>query len=370
MPTELDTIQIPGPYEYRLYRKDNSPGSGFMKIATFNSLTDTLYTDTQLNTKDLQYRYRVDFYNMEQGNEFLIGTTVVALSIYLSIEGTDRALQLSWNNDVPWINDSWEIYRQNPATSDFDLIGVSFEPFYTDTGLENGKTYCYYVKSIGRYSSTGLVDPIINFSQENCGKPFDNIPPCPPILSVETNCEELINHLTWVYPDTCEYEDSVYYNIYYSLDINSDYSLIYTTDTGAINYDFFTNPPSIVGCYSITALDSVGNESLFSNVECVDIDACGTVWFPNVITPNGDGKNEYFFADSVSSVQRFRISIFNRWGSVVYETEDPFFKWDGKDQNNNQDCSPGVYFYEGVISLFTLKGPIESRIKGSITLLR
>jgi len=181
MPTELDTIQIPGPYEYRLYRKDNSPGSGFMKIATFNSLTDTLYTDTQLNTKDLQYQYRVDFYNMEQGNEFLIGTTVVAFSIYLSIEGTDKALQLSWNNDVPWINDSWEIYRQNPATSDFDLIGVSFEPFYTDTGLENGKTYCYYVKSIGRYSSTGLVDPIINFSQENCGKPIDNIPPCPPV---------------------------------------------------------------------------------------------------------------------------------------------------------------------------------------------
>ena len=187
---------------------------------------------------------------------------------------------------------------------------------------------------------------------------------------VETNCEELVNYLSWTYPDTCNYEDSIYYKIYYALDVNSDYTLIYTTDTGAFNYEFFTNPPSIVGCYTVTALDSVGNESLFSNVECVDIDACGTVWFTNVITPNGYGKNEYFFADSISSVQKFRISIFNRWGNIVYDTEDPFFKWDGKDQNSNQDCADGVYFYEGVISLYTLQGPIEKQVKGSITIMK
>jgi len=369
-PSELDTILIPGPYEYRVFRKEMSSGSEFVKVATYNQLTDTVFTDNQLNTKDFQYRYRIDFYNMEAGNEFLIGTTVVAPSIYLSVEGTDRALNLSWNDNVPWINDSWEIYRQDPNTSDFVMVGVSFEPTYLDTGLNNGQTYCYYVKSIGGYSSEGLVNPIINYAQENCGIPIDDIPPCPPQLSVETNCEELVNYLSWMYPDTCNYEDSIYYNIYYSLDSSADYALIYTTDTGVFEYGFLTNPPSIVGCYSIIAIDSVGNESLFSNAVCVDIDACGAVWFPIVITPNGDGKNEYFFADSISSVQKFRITIFNRWGNIVYTSEDPFFKWDGKDQDNNQDCADGVYFYEGVISLYTLRGPIEKSVKGSITILR
>lgn len=369
-PTELDTIQIPGPYEYRLYRKDNSSGSQFLKIATFNSLEDTTYINTQLNTEELQYRYRVDFFNVQPGNEFLVGTTVVAPSIYLSVEGTDRAMELSWNNDVPWINDSWDIYRKDPGSNDFEMVGFSNDPFYIDSGLENGKTYCYYVKSIGGYSSSGLVDPIINFSQENCGEPVDNLPPCPPVLEVETNCEELVNYLTWQYTDTCDYEQKMYYNIYYAITSASDYELIHTTDTGIFYYEFMTNPPSIVGCYTLTALDSVGNESLFSNVECIDIDACGTVWFPNVITPNGDGKNEFFFADSISSVQKFRITIFNRWGETVYESEDPFFKWYGKDQDNGQDCADGVYFYEGVVSLYTLRGPIEKAVKGSITILR
>jgi len=57
-PTELDTVQIPGPYEYRVFRKDNLPGSDFIKVATFDLLTDTVYTNNQLNTKDLQYQYR------------------------------------------------------------------------------------------------------------------------------------------------------------------------------------------------------------------------------------------------------------------------------------------------------------------------
>jgi hypothetical protein len=64
------------------------------------------------------------------------------------------------------------------------------------------------------------------------------------------------------------------------------------------------------------------------------------------------------------------LKIFNRWGTVVYETEDPFFEWNGKDQDNNRDCSPGVYFFEGIVSEYTLIGPIERKFTGSVTLLR
>jgi gliding motility-associated-like protein len=372
-PTELDTSQIHGPFEYRLLRKDNSQGSAFEKINTFYNLNDTIFTDTLLNTKDLQYRYKIDFFNNDPpDNVFKIGTTVKAPSMYLSINETDRALNLSWNDDVPWINDTFVVYRQNPLT--FDSIGWSDIPGFTDTGLINGKEYCYKIKSIGKYSAPGLIDPIINFSQENCGEPLDNVPPCPPVLSVETNCLELTNELRWVYPDTCQIEDRLKFYIYYAGSTGSDYILLDTTDylepEGAYYYTFKTNPPSVVGCFSVTALDTMYNESLFSNAVCVDINECGRIWFPNVFTPNGDQWNPYFQADSVNSIHKLQLKIFNRWGNVVYETDDPFFEWDGKDQNNNQDCSDGVYFYEGIVSEYTLLGPIERRVRGSVTILR
>ncbi len=369
-PTELDTIQIPGPYEYQLFRKDNSAGSEFVQVASFGSLNDTTYLNSQLNTEELQFRYRVDFFNREPGNEFLIGSTVVAPSIFLSIAPSDKALQLYWNNDVPWINYQFDIYRKDPGSVDFILIGSSSDPEYLDEGLENGKEYCYFVKSIGGYSSPGLVNPIINFSQESCGMPVDNVPPCSPVLSVETNCELFYNLLSWEYPDTCEFEHTIYYNIYYSQDENADFLLIHETGANELEYVFETTPPSVVGCFSVTALDTMNNESLSSNVVCIDIDECGDIIFPVVITPNGDGSNDYFYADSANSVQQFRLTIFNRWGVIVYETEDPYFQWDGRDQNNNQECSPGTYFYEGIYSVYTLKGPVERSVRGSITLIR
>jgi gliding motility-associated-like protein len=370
-PSELDTIQIPGPYEYQLYREDNSPKSSFTQIAVFNLLNDTIYYDGSLNTRDLQFRYRIDFFTKNPENPFYIGSTMVAPSIFISIEPTDKALQLSWNNNVPWINDTFEVYRKIPwLSSDFELMGITQSTNFINAELENGKEYCYKVKSVGRYSASGLVDPIVNFSQENCGYPIDKVPPCPPEINVEINCEELVNHLNWwPYPDTCQ-EDSIYFKIYWAPSKESDYTLVATTGPDIFEYTFKTIPPSIVGCFSVTALDTMHNESLYSNVICVDIDACGEIWFPNVFTPNNDPYNNYFQADSVNSVKQFRMIIFNRWGTVVYETEDPFFKWDGKDQSNNRDCAPGVYFYEGLVSVYTLRGPVDRKVRGSVTLLR
>jgi gliding motility-associated-like protein len=366
-PTELDTILIPGPYEYRLFRKDSSPASEFSQIAVFDNLNDTLFHDTFLNTRELQYRYKIDFYNLETGNSYKIGSTVAAPSVFLEPEGTDRSILLDWNNDVPWTNELFTIYRKNELTSAFDPIGWSEIPFYADTGLINGKEYTYKIKTSGKYSAPGLIKPIINFSQINSGKPVDNVPPCPPVLSVDVNCEELINHLTWTYPDTCVIEELIFY-IYYSAAQSLDYLLI--DSTTEYSYTFKTNPPSVVGCFTITALDSLRNQSLYSNVRCIDIYECGRIWFPIVFTPNADNFNDFFEADSVNSIHHLDLRIFNRWGTIVFDTEDPFFKWNGMDEKNNRECSPGVYFYEGIVSEYTLQGPVERKVRGSVTLLR
>jgi len=366
-PTELDFNQTPGPFQYKLLHSvDNA---GFELLQTYDDLDDTTYTDAQLNTRDSRFDYRVDFYNNQPGNEFFIGSTQAAHSVYLTITETDRALRLDWNDNNPWLNAKFVVFRQDPGSAQFDSIGFTTHNHYLDTGLVNSQTYCYYVKCIGSYATPGIADPLINLSQVNCGTPFDNVPPCALFLSNFTNCETLSNELSWVYPDSCQVEDLTYY-IYYARSSKEDYTLLdSTTGTGYIHHPI---PPVLVGCYAVTALDSLYNQSVYSNAVCIDKDVCSTYYLPNVFTPNGDNHNDVFKAadSSVVSIERIRLKIFNRWGSVVFKTEDPAFRWDGKDETTNQDCSQGVYFFECTVTEMTLLGPVDRKITGSVTLWR
>lgn len=63
---------------------------------------------------------------------------------------------------------------------------------------------------------------------------------------------------------------------------------------------------------------------------------------PNVFTPNGDGINDLYFITS-SGLTEFSLIIVNRWGELVFETDDPNEGWDGTVNGNK--CSDGVYFY-------------------------
>jgi gliding motility-associated-like protein len=92
---------------------------------------------------------------------------------------------------------------------------------------------------------------------------------------------------------------------------------------------------------------------------------------PNVFTPNGDGYNDYFtpFSD-FSSVAKINLTIFDRWGKKVFETNDPAINWDGKDRTTNQPCSDGVYFYICDVFEFTLSGTVKRTIRGTVTILR
>ena len=70
---------------------------------------------------------------------------------------------------------------------------------------------------------------------------------------------------------------------------------------------------------------------------------------PNVFTPGGDahigdGKNDTYYINGLCPIADFKITIYNRWGNIVYESSDYNFHWDGTD-DNGKDCSEGVYYY-------------------------
>jgi gliding motility-associated-like protein len=85
---------------------------------------------------------------------------------------------------------------------------------------------------------------------------------------------------------------------------------------------------------------------------------------PNVFTPNGDGYND-FFEIKVSGVEEFYLSIYNRWGVLVFESKSSKVKWDGKSLAG-ENASDGTYFYN-------LKAKSQTKDysqSGSVTLLR
>ncbi len=369
-PTKIDTIQAPGPYQYILVRSRSDAPDQYTPVDSLNNLNDTIYNDQLLNTLQFEFRYRVDLYNVTPGNRFLIGSSQPASSLYLKISPTDKKLLLHWSNNVPWSNYGFIIYRYSPPVAVFDSVGYTGIPSYADPGLINGVEYCYRIKSIGKYSASGFVDPITNFSQETCSIPVDNIPPCPTVLSVTTDCEQSVNHLAWIMPgDTCP-TDIAKYLIYYTPGSSQEMVLI-DSIMNPLDTTYQHQPGnSIVGCYAVVAIDSVGNRSDFSNPVCIDVIACPTYKLPNIFTPNNDGKNDFFHPFPYTSVPEINLNIFDRWGREVFETHEPDINWDGKDRTTSQACSDGVYFYVCDVFEITLNGTIQRTIKGSVTILR
>jgi gliding motility-associated-like protein len=67
---------------------------------------------------------------------------------------------------------------------------------------------------------------------------------------------------------------------------------------------------------------------------------------PNAFTPNGDGINDYFriIGTPPENITKYNFRIFNRWGQMVFETNNIEDAWDGK--SGGQYCPPGVYVWE------------------------
>ena len=364
---DLDTLQYPGPYLFKLYR-----GTGFgiagelvhtTSASPFLAHVDTAFTGTGLDTRTTPHAYLVELFG--NGGTTLVGSGNLASSVFLVPEPDDEQVTLHIQYATPWLNEQFEVYRQ--VAGIFTFIGSTTGPLYVDTGLVNGESYCYLVKAIGAYDDPAIISPLINFSQEVCATPVDLTPPCPPILALVNDCEQPLNTLTWNNPNNNCADDTWRYNIYFTDSLGGTPMLIHTI-TGAGDTTFtHVDGASVAGCYVVTAIDSVGNESSFSNTLCGD--NCPDYTLPNVFTPNSDRLNDLFIPFPYRGVKEIDLQVFSRWGQLVFATHDPDIQWNGTLDNGGEPVPDGVYFYVCTVLVKRLAGTEPMVLKGTVHLL-
>ena len=133
----------------------------------------------------------------------------------------------------------------------------------------------------------------------------------------------------------------------------SSNSFVYHNDT--VGFDH---------CFRIKALEQGGNKSFaYSNIACDFF--IPELYAYNIITPNGDSKNEHFVITNVEFYPQGRLQIFNRWGVQVYDQIGYRNNWHG--QSNGSFLPNGVYFY-----VFELNEPRVhlKQVSGQVSILR
>ncbi|HCS19760.1 MAG TPA: hypothetical protein DIW47_04210 [Bacteroidetes bacterium] len=118
---------------------------------------------------------------------------------------------------------------------------------------------------------------------------------------------------------------------------------------------------SNTGVYKLTVQNVCGIDAdsislVFQDCECIS-------YIPNAFTPNGDGLNDYF-GPTFCDIEDFHMIIFDRWGEIIFETDDMNKLWDG--------IYRGVPVPEGVFGYLIHFRDVRNKnvnTKGNVTVL-
>lgn len=114
---------------------------------------------------------------------------------------------------------------------------------------------------------------------------------------------------------------------------------LWTSATSSIDEIFVTTPTLNInkpGKYKVRVFTNCSSNE--KEIE-VDYRNCGYN-IPNAFTPNGDGLND-IYKINVDEYKSFKLLIYNRWGELIFTSNDPLIGWDGS-YKNKQPLS-GVY---------------------------
>lgn len=135
----------------------------------------------------------------------------------------------------------------------------------------------------------------------------------------------------------------------------------------------YLNNPSILNPVSERPQETTTYRlTVYNSIGCVSYDEVKVIVLPycikvkNAFSPNGDGINDAWVVyDQYDCLKNIRVSIFNRYGSKVFESKN--YRNDWKGTYNGQSLPDATYYY--VIEFELLDGRVQ-QVRGDVTILR
>lgn len=339
---QLNWQTAPGVAEYVVYRD----GQQIAQLAANQSG----YTDANVQCPN-QYCYQVTalYSNGAQS----VSDTVCVRAVSRQKPPVVQNLVATIQNGFPEI--SWEV----PA----GFSAQAFTIFRSENGgvwlkLDNSTTPVYRDERSNANPNVNQYCYRIQFT-DACGNVSDTSGvACPVVLTGETSDAGTI--LNWT-----AYQESPNGEPEYAVEKSDESGAVYEEIAAGNTLTTLlgSEPDTVTQVLRLRIRTDLGNGNVsYSNV--LEIVQPLRVFLPDAFTPNNDGLNDIFAANGLF-VASFQLTIYSRWGEVVFRTDEFRSGWDGR--FNGQDAPPGNYVYDVKARDFTGR---TYRKKGGFVLLR
>jgi gliding motility-associated-like protein len=157
-----------------------------------------------------------------------------------------------------------------------------------------------------------------------------------------------------------------------TIPIDSNIDLFTSSSGGTFNW----LPTTGLDCPSCENPSATPFSDITYIVEITDIYGCKNydtvhisieylpLFIPNGFSPNGDGANDLFFVRG-TGIGTLDLQVYNRWGQLVFSTNDQTIGWDGS--HNGKELNSDVFVYKCDV---VLKNGKELRFQGNVTLFK
>lgn len=275
---------------------------------------------------------------------------------FASVRPDDKAVTIDYIYDQSVIVTKIELQRLNRGV--FETIEEVLSPasphVFTDENVYvDDESYTYRVIYYDSCGNAGYTS--------NIGKTM--------LLTTQIDNTELISYLTWT-----PYENFngsiLWYNIYRTID-----DVYYPTPIASVapyisgyEDDIYDIPTEGRICYRVEAVEASNifdnPQASLSNESCILIEPL--IYVPNAFYPAG--INSIFIPVLRNyDIERYRMTVIDRWGQVIFQTSNPLEGWNGKINNVGADAETATYVY--MIELYNGFGE-QVMTRGHVTLLR